>query len=375
MREHEPFQRLVERLVGLGDPRARAVVVVGLLIALTVLRFVFDRPSYLGLGFLAVVPVVLASLWFGANAGALAGAVFALGFALTEVLRPTNDVHVLTLGPATLLRFLGLATVGVLVARLFQGQVRLARELDELEAAREALRPAALAQRPSLRLAAHFAPARHGVAGDFFLATAGPGDSTILVVGDVVGKGVQAAQRAAYVRAALLTFAPFEDDPARLLGLANAALIDKAGLSVDFVTAACVVHRPEAGELRWALAGHPPPLRLDGGVPLDDAGAGPPLGLDHELAAATAGSPLEPGDGVLLFTDGLTEARLPDGGFFGEERVAAVVREHAGETPEEVVSGLREALAATATTTGDDVCVLAARAQGAPRPAAAARLP
>jgi serine phosphatase RsbU (regulator of sigma subunit) len=54
----------------------------------------------------------------------------------------------------------------------------------------------------------------------------------VLLVGDVVGKGVHAARRAVFVRTSLVTFAPLEDDPARLLRLANAALIDRAGTSL-----------------------------------------------------------------------------------------------------------------------------------------------
>ena len=120
--------------------------------------------------------------------------------------------------------------------------------------------------------------------GDFYLAVEGPRGSTVLVVGDVVGKGVTAAQRAVFVRTSLVTFAPFEDDPARLLQLANAALIDRAGTSVDYVTAACVVHRPADGTLAWALAGHHAPLAARGrGASSTPRAAGPPLGLDHDL--------------------------------------------------------------------------------------------
>ena len=137
---------------------------------------------------------------------------------------------------------------------------------------REALRPAELAPRPALEFASHYVPAEQGVGGDFFLTVEGPRGSTVLPVGDVVGKGVEAARRAVFVRTSLVTFAPFEDDPARLLRLANAALIDRAGTSVDYVTAVCVVHRPADETLAWAIAGHPPPLQLDDGHPLDAAG-------------------------------------------------------------------------------------------------------
>ena len=210
---------------------------------------------------------------------------------------------------AALVRGCGLAVAGVFVAVLFERQVEITRELDELEATRDALRPSAIVPRPALDLAAHYVPVQDGVGGDFYLAVEGPRGSTVLVVGDVVGKGVTAAQRAVFVRTSLVTFAPFEDDPARLLRLANAALIDRAGTSVDYVTAACVVHRPADGTLAWALAGHHAPLALGSGRELDPAGAGQPLGLDHELEVTAATVPLSEDDGVLLYTDGILDAR------------------------------------------------------------------
>ena len=134
-----------------------------------------------------------------------------------------------------------------------------------------------------------------------------------------------AARRAVFVRTSLVTFAPFEDDPARLLRLANAALIDRAGVSVDYVTAACVVHRPADATLTWAMAGHPPPLRLEDGSPLDAAGAGQPLGLDEAYEVASASAPFGQAAGVLLYTDGILDARDRASERFGEERLRSLV--------------------------------------------------
>jgi len=199
------------------------------------------------------------------------------------------------------------------------------------------------------------------VGGDFFLAAEGPRGSTVLVVGDVVGKGVRAAQRALFVRTSLVTFAPFEDDPARLLRLANAALIDRAGTSADYVTAACVVHRPADATLAWAIAGHPEPLVLGTGRGLDPAGAGQPLGLEHELQIAGSSAPLGEEEGVLLYTDGILDARDGAGERFGEERLSALVGGCREASAAAVVEHLRGALADYAPAAGDDVCLLAAR--------------
>jgi serine phosphatase RsbU (regulator of sigma subunit) len=339
----------------------RAVTLGGLFAALFLVRFAVDRPTFLGVTFLLVVPVVLAAVWFGTRGAVVMAFAAALSFYLSEELDPSVEVETQTVLAAALVRGFGLAVAGVFVAVLFERQVAITRELDELEATRDALRPSAIAPRPSLDLAAHYVPVQDGVGGDFYLAVEGPRGSTVLVIGDVVGKGVVAAQRAVFVRTSLVTFAPFEDDPARLLQLANAALIDRAGTSVDYVTAACVVHNPADATLAWALAGHHSPLVLGSGLELDPAGAAQPLGLDHDLAVTGASMSLGEEDGVLLYTDGILDARDAAGTRFGEERLAELVAAYAGTTAQGLVEHLRVALANFTPAAGDDVCLLAAR--------------
>ena len=341
--------------------RRRAVTLGGLFAALFLVRFVVERPTFLGVTFLLVVPVVLAAVWFGTRGAVVTALAAALCFGVVEEIDPSVEVESHTVLAAALVRAFGLAVAGVFVAVLFKRQVKVTRELDELEATRDALRPSALAPRPALDIAAHYVPVQDGVGGDFFVAVEGPRGSTVLVVGDVVGKGVLAARRAVFVRTSLVTFAPFEDDPARLLQLANAALIDRAGASMDYVTAACVVHRPADATLAWALAGHHAPLGLDSGLELDSAGAGQPLGLDHDLVVASASAPFTEEAGVLLYTDGILDARDRHGLRFGKERLSVLVAQCGGATAGGVVEHLRLALADFTPAAGDDVCLLAAR--------------
>ena len=343
----------------------RAAIVIGLFAVLFAVRFVLDDPTYIGVTFLLVLPTVLAALWFGVRGGLAVAVTSSVAFFVAERLDPTADVELHTVVWASVVRLGGLALAGVLVARLFERQLVLVRELDELEAVRDALRPAVLAPRPALELASHYVPAQQGVGGDFFLAVEGPRGSTVLAVGDVVGKGVTAARRAVFVRTSLVTSAPFEDDPARLLRLANAALIDRAGTSVDYVTAVCVVHRPADGTLAWAIAGHPPPLLLDDGSPLDAVGAGQPLGLEVELEVASTTAPLAADGGVLLYSDGILDARDGSAQRFGEERLQSLVASYGGSSATSVVEHLRVALADYSPVAGDDVCLLAARNQAA----------
>jgi serine phosphatase RsbU (regulator of sigma subunit) len=249
-------------------------------------------------------------------------------------------------------------------AQLSELQARLAdaeRELDDLRAIRDALTPSELPERPGVQLAAAFVPAAERVSGDFYLVAEGPQDSTVLVVGDVVGHGLLAAQRAAFVRTTFASTAPFSDDPRMLLRWANAALVDRAGTSADFVTAACMTYLPGEQFLRWAYAGHPPALRLHDGTELAAPAQGVPLGLDDEPDYVEASMRAEQASGVLLYTDGLTEARR-DGEFFGLARVTAALGEIGDPTPDQAVGVLRARVTEFAPgPLHDDLCLLAAR--------------
>ncbi|WP_270037226.1 PP2C family protein-serine/threonine phosphatase [Solirubrobacter ginsenosidimutans] len=235
-------------------------------------------------------------------------------------------------------------------------------ELDDLRAIRDALTPPELPKRPGLELAAVFEPAAtERVSGDFYLVAEGPRESTVLVVGDVVGHGLTAARRAAFVRTTFVVTAPFSDDPCRLLNWANTALIERAGTSTDFVTAACVTYLPGEQRLRWAYAGHPPALRLDGGGELTAPSQGTLLGTREDVGCVEGSLQTRPGMGVLLYTDGLTEARHA-GEQFGLDGVSVALAGLLQPSPSEAITTLRARVAEFASGhLTDDLCMLAAR--------------
>lgn len=259
------------------------------------------------------------------------------------------------------------------VSELVHAARALADERDravfELRALRDALTPAGIPVRPRLELACEFRPAEQGVSGDFHLIAPGPGDATIMVVGDASGHGLQAARRATFVRAVLAAFARFTDDPGRLLELANHSLIEKIGTSAEFVTAVCAVYDPRSERLCWSSAGHAVPLDLDTGRPIGPAGgAGIALGIALDLGGTTQEAHLPVGGGVLLSTDGLSEARSAErtngaAPRLGEARVAELLAQEPGMTPRRAVDELGAAAAAhTGGSLADDLCLLAARA-------------
>ena len=272
--------------------RAR-VTMIGLLLAIVfALRIVIADPA-VGASLLALAPIMLGSYWFGRTGGLLVALTAELLYVVTAPLAPQPQL--LT---AVALRFIVFCGVAIAFARLLEERGRLTaavasrdEELAELRALRSALIPADVPDRPQLELASVFAPAAGSVSGDFYLVAEGPENATVVVVGDVVGKGIEAARRASFVRAALATFSDFTDDPCRLLELANAVLIERAGTSSNFVTAVCASVRPGDPLVRWAMAGHPPPMRLDDGAPLDGVRPGVPLGIEVELQCEQAVDP------------------------------------------------------------------------------------
>ena len=123
---------------------------------------------------------------------------------------------------------------------------------------RDVLAPSVVRAGPGLEVECSFTPAADGVSGDFYLVAPGPDeDSTVLAVGDVSGKGIEAARRATFVRTSLATFAGFVDDPCRLLELSNQVLVERTGTSSVFVTAVAVDHPPARGPHRLGH-GRPP---------------------------------------------------------------------------------------------------------------------
>jgi serine phosphatase RsbU (regulator of sigma subunit) len=239
----------------------------------------------------------------------------------------------------------------------------LEHEIRDYEAMRDVLTPTELRAGAGLEVECSFTPASDGVAGDFYVVTPGPDeDSTILAVGDVSGKGIEAARRATFVRTALATFAGFVDEPCRLLELSNQVLVERAGPSTIFVTAVVAVLRPKEGRVVWASAGHPPPLLLDTGELLNGRKPAPPLGIDATITCRGHERELEPSAGLLLFTDGVTEAHRSRQELFGERRLARTVRELAGLPPAVVVRRLESAVLEYAgESLADDLCIVAAR--------------
>lgn len=216
-------------------------------------------------------------------------------------------------------------------------------ELVDLRAIRDALLEPALIQRAGMTIAAEVIPAESHVGGDFFFVGDGPNGSTVMAIGDVVGKGLSAVRRSAFTRTALASVAPFSDDPGRLLEWVNVALVERVGESAEFVTAACMTYEPRSRLLRLASAGHHPALRLASGAELTAERTGIALGLAREVNCSGSVHRLADGDGVLLYTDGLIEARGEETRY-GIERLSTLLRQSAQLAPQETLERLKRDL-------------------------------
>ncbi len=238
----------------------------------------------------------------------------------------------------------------------------LRAEVAELRALHEVLTPREVPVVDGMDVAARHLAAS-GLAGDFHLVTPSTDGVTVIAVGDAIGHGVHAAQQASFVRASIATFAGFTSEPDRLLELANTSLIERMGTSGRFSTCACIALHPDgSGEL--ALAGHPEPLRLDTGEPIPVQRRGPPLGVALDLHPSRTAFALASGEGLLLYTDGITEARVvraqPDR--VGEEGLRRALVAAAGRAPGATIDTLLDLTPDLAAgVPADDVCLVALR--------------
>ncbi|MDP9477388.1 MAG: PAS domain S-box protein [Actinomycetota bacterium] len=215
-------------------------------------------------------------------------------------------------------------------ARLYRDRSEIARILQR------SLLPPHLPEPPGVEVGAEYLPVGEAneVGGDFYDLINIAEDGWVAVIGDARGKGAEAAAVTALVRYTIRAVTLKVDRPSEVLTALNEAMLQQ--LPEDrFCTVACVRLEPEDGSpgvgLDVSRAGHPPPLvvRPDGSV--EEVGcSGRVLGVFPDAELQDTPLRLMPGEVLVLYTDGVTEARSPDGEFFGEERLRALLRSCAG---------------------------------------------
>jgi serine/threonine-protein kinase RsbW len=195
------------------------------------------------------------------------------------------------------------------------------------------------------------------IGGDWYDVLDLPGGARAFVVGDVVGHGLEAAKAMGQLRGAVRALAPI-GSPTDLLR--NLDLFVDSVPEASMATLAYVHLDPESGRIRYACAGHPPPLVVgpDGATRYLWDGRSTPLGCSLGSTRAESEDALAHGETVVLYTDGLVERRNV-GLDAMLARLADAAREAAGSSPARLVDGVLSTMLADSLE--DDVCMLAFR--------------
>lgn len=214
-----------------------------------------------------------------------------------------------------------------------------------------------------LELDVAYRPAKHGteVGGDWYDAFRSEADeeSIVLVVGDVVGRGIGAAAEMGQLRSAVRAFAATGMGPARILGAVD--LFSERHRVGQLATLVCAELDCRSGVLRFACAGHLPPLLMRAQAPPEflREGRSPPLAALAARETRVEGeTPLPPGSTLVLYTDGLVERRYR-GIDPGLELLRVAVGARSEQSPAVLAGELIRALHDPDHT--DDVCLLVAR--------------
>lgn len=255
------------------------------------------------------------------------------------------------------------------LAEIEQAERLRARELEHAALIQRSILPGEtppFAHRKDIALHAAMVPAKE-VGGDLFDFFMLDNEHLGFVVGDVSGKGVPAALFMAITRTLLRATAENQKGPGECFNYMNRALAEGNATGM-FVTLFYGVLDTKTGDLDFANAGHNPPyiFLADGKLRKLSQKSGPMLGIfdGHEYRTLT--TRIEIGEGILLYTDGVTEAVNKDGIFFGEERLESYLAGHKSMEARPLVQTLHAAVSdfAKGTPQADDITVLALRYLG-----------
>jgi CHASE3 domain sensor protein len=250
------------------------------------------------------------------------------------------------------------------------------RERDRSEATTRTLQqsilPSAVPEIPGCELATRFIPGGGAVSGDFYDVLELDDDEWALIIGDVCGKGATAAAATAMARWTLRTSLSEGADPVDALRLLN-SLILRYRADGQFITAVCVKVRldPGSAHLVVASAGHPAPVLVPShGAPVTVAAHGDLLGIMPTIRLRSAELLLQPGDSLVVYTDGVTDQ--------GPEVRRSPEQALAERAQDGGAHALARILADLATDPGashpDDVAIIALRFLGRRAPSAPLKL-
>jgi sigma-B regulation protein RsbU (phosphoserine phosphatase) len=259
-----------------------------------------------------------------------------------------------------------LACLGYVAARRTMKRDEAFAEIQkELELARRiqlSLLPAAFPDSKTFHIAARYVPMT-SVAGDLYDFLVADANQVGLMIADVSGHGVPAALIASMVKMAATSQRPNAAHPGQLLSGMNQALCGST--QGQYVTAAYVHLDAKSGELRYASAGHPSMLLLRNGSVTEIVENGLLLAAVDPVIYTDRTVPIEAGDRLLLYTDGILEARSASGEMYGEKSLFAALQQTAGHSPGEAADRIIASVQQWARSQDDDLTVLVCDYAGA----------
>ncbi len=238
----------------------------------------------------------------------------------------------------------------------------LEHDLATASQIQSALLPARLVETPAWEIASVYEPLG-AVSGDYIdvIKSVNGSGHPLVTLGDVAGKGVAAAMVMSHLHALLRSLIQLDLPLPELLDRANAMLL-AATTASSYATLVVIRLFPD-GTAEVANGGHEPPIavRSDGVEPLPVTGM--PVGLLPSVSFRTHRIRLEPGDSLLLFTDGLSEAPDENGSEFGRRRAASIAGRNQGKSAAAILASTREELDAflDGGQPADDLSLMAIR--------------
>lgn len=217
------------------------------------------------------------------------------------------------------------------------------REHEVASVLQRSIIPGALPQFEELEIGSVYNPAggEAEIGGDYYDIFRAPTGEIWLAIADVCGKGVRAATKTSMIKYSVRALVAAGLDPASVLGEVN-RMAAEAGDPSDIVTLWAGYYDPVAGIIEWSDGGHPPALLLRTDGSIEQLGpTGPLLGAMPAVGYESARTEFHAGDTLLLYTDGVTEARQGNT-FFGEQRIGEVLAQ--GGTPDAIARRLLAAV-------------------------------
>ncbi len=251
-----------------------------------------------------------------------------------------NDMELLTVvASATGLRLRNLALAEEAAERKrFEQEVTLARRIQV------ALLPAENPEVAGLEIHGGNIPSR-GVSGDYYQVIDRPDTNELaVIVADVSGKGIAASLLTGYVDALVNAYLGEDMEPAEIFNKVSPQMNAKTPVE-SFATAFLGILSVDTGVLRFASAGHDPTIVVRAGGETELLmPTGMPLGLMPEATYTSSEITLDPGESIVMYTDGITEAANPEQEEFGRERIEEVCRANCEASPKDLASSIEVAV-------------------------------